>query len=286
MANHIADVTQQTFEQEVLAASYQQPVLVDFWAPWCGPCRTLTPLLEKLSDGYQGRFKLAKINSDVDQQLASHYQVRSIPTVKAFVNGEMINEFTGALSEGQLREFIDRLLPSLAEPLRAEASELWANGDQEGALAKLVEGSQLDPTNEGVRLDAAEVLIALGRQDEARQLLAMEYLAEAERAQSMRAQLDLAASAVDAGQLRAMLERVAANPKDHAARIELAKALAANRRYAEAFDQLLDSIMRDKTYNEGEARRIMLQLFEVLGAHPESDDLIRQYRRMLAAALN
>ncbi|HET6718543.1 MAG TPA: thioredoxin [Rhodocyclaceae bacterium] len=286
MAHHIADVTQQTFEQEVLAASYQQPVLVDFWAPWCGPCRTLTPLLEKLADGYQGRFRLAKINSDAEQPLASHYQVRSIPTVKAFVNGEMVNEFTGALSEGQLREFIDRLLPSLAEPLRAEAAELWANGDREGALARLVEGSQLDPANEGVRLDAAEVLIALGRQDEARQLLAMEYLAEVERAQSMRAQLDLAASAVDAGQLRAMLERVTADPRDHAARIELAKALAANRRYEEAFDQLLESIMRDKTYNEGEARRTMLRLFEVVGAHPESDDLIRQYRRLLATALN
>lgn len=286
MAHHIADVTQQTFEQEVLAASYQQPVLVDFWAPWCGPCRTLTPLLEKLADGYQGRFKLAKINSDAEQQLASHYQVRSIPTVKAFVNGEMINEFTGALPEGQLRDFIDRLLPSLAEPLRAEASELWASGDQEGALAKLVEGSQLDPANEGVRLDAAEVLIALGRQDEAQQLLAMEYLGEAERAQSMRAQLALAGAAVDAGQLRDMLERITANPKDHGTRIELAKALAANRRYAEAFDQLLDSIMRDKAYNEGEARRTMLQLFEVLAAHPEGDDLIRQYRRRLAAALN
>ena len=286
MSLHSVDATQQNFEQEVLAASFQHPVLVDFWAPWCGPCRTLKPMLEKLADEYQGRFKLAKVNSDENQEIAAHYQVRSIPSVKAFVNGEMVDEFTGALPEGQLRAFIDSLLPSPADPLRAEASALWASGDKDGALAKLVEGSQLDPANEGIRLDAAEVLIALGRSEEAQQLLGMEYKDEADRAQAIRAQLNLAASAVDAGQLRALLERVAANPKDHAARIDIAKALAANQRYAEAFDQLLESIMRDKAYNDGEARRTMLQFFDVLNTQPGGDDLVRQYRRMLATALN
>ena len=286
MSLHSVDANQQNFEQEVLAASFQQPVLVDFWAPWCGPCRTLKPMLEKLADEYQGRFKLAKVNSDENQEIAAHYQVRSIPSVKAFVDGEMVDEFTGALPEGQIRGFIDRLLPSPAEPLRAEASALWAGGNPEGALAKLVEGSQLDPAHEGIRLDAAEVLIALGRSEEAEPLLAMEYKNEEDRAQSIRAQLSLAASAVDPEQLRALLERVAANPKDHAARIEIAKALAASQRYEEAFEQLLESIMRDKTYNEGEARRTMLQFFEVLNAQPANDDVVRHYRRMLATALN
>ena len=286
MSLHSVDVTQENFEQEVLAASFDHPVLVDFWAPWCGPCRTLKPLLEKLAEDYQGQFKLGKVNSDENQAIATHFQVRTIPTVKAFVNGEVANEFTGALPEGELRAFIDRLLPSPAEPLRAEASALWASGDQEGALAKLVEGSQLDPKNEGIRLDAADLLIALGRNDEAQQLLGLEYTTEADRAQALRAKLSLAGSAIDAGQMRALLERIKANSKDHAARIELAKALAASQRYEEAFDQLLESIMRDKTYNEAEARNTMIQLFEVLSAQPAADDLIRQYRRMLSSALN
>ena len=286
MSQYSIDVTHQTFEQEVLTTSFQQPVLVDFWAPWCGPCRTLKPLLEKLADDYGGRFRLAKINSDENQEVASHYQVRSIPTVKAFVDGEVVTEFTGALPEGQLRDFIDRLLPSLADPLRTEASDLWSQGDPLGALTKLVAGSQLDPKNEGIRLDAAEVLIALGRAEEAQQLLSMEYSTDAGRAQALRAKQVLAASALDVEQIRGLLERVSTNPKDHAARIELAKALAANQRYEEAFDQLIESIAYDKLFNNGEARQAMLQLFDLLQVSPDGDDIVRRYRRMLAAALN
>jgi putative thioredoxin len=280
------DVTAEQFERDVLDASLDQPVLVDFWAPWCGPCRTLKPMLEKLADEYQGRFRLAKVNSDEQQELAARYQVRSIPAVKAFLGGELVDEFMGALPESQVRAFIDRLLPSPADPLRAEASALWTAGDREGALAKLVEGSRLDPANEGIRLDAAEVLIALGRGDEAKQLLELEYGDEKDRAASLKAQLDLASQRADPQALQALTERIRANPKDHAARIELARALAAERQYEAAFEQLLESIYRDKAYNDGEARRTMLQMFEMLAPDPINDDLIRHYRRTLSAALN
>jgi putative thioredoxin len=280
------DVTVEQFERDVLDASLDQPVLVDFWAPWCGPCRTLKPMLEKLADEYQGKFRLAKVNSDEQQELAARYQVRSIPAVKAFLGGELVDEFMGALPESQVRAFIDRLLPSPADPLRAEASALWSAGDREGALAKLVEGSRLDPANEGIRLDAAEVLIALDRGDEAKQLLELEYGDEKDRAASLKAQLELAGQRADPQALRALLEKIHANPKDHAARIDLARALAAERQYEAAFEQLLESIYRDKAYNDGEARRTMLQMFEMLAPDPINDDLIRHYRRNLSAALN
>jgi putative thioredoxin len=285
MPAHVIDVSLENFEPEVLAASFNQPVIVDFWAPWCGPCRTLTPLLEKLADEYQGRFRLAKINADENQEIATQLQVRTIPSIKAFVQGRVVDQFDGALPEGQLRSFIDSLMPSPADAYRAEAAELFHTGDAKGALAKLVEGSRVDPNNEGIRLDAVEVLLQLGNADEAKQLLdaVPSYEQENERAQSLRARLALSGTQVDFAALEA---RIATNPKDHAARIELAKGLAAGQRYPEAFEQLLESIYRDKNLNEGEARKTMLQFFEMLAPDPTADDLIRHYRRQLATALN
>lgn len=283
MSAYVIDVSLENFEQEVLAASFDQPVIVDFWAPWCGPCKSLTPLLEKLADEHQGRFRLAKVNSEENQEIAAQFQIRSIPAVKAFVDGRIVDQFEGALPESELRRFIDSLLPSPADIFRAEAAELFQRGDAKGALAKLVAGSQVDPTNEGIRLDAVDVLLQLGNIDEAKQLIEYDYQHEAERARSLRARLALSGTEVDFAALEA---RLAAAPKDHAARLELAKGLAAIQRYEEAFDQLLESIYRDKNYNDGEARKMMLQFFEMLAPDPSADDLIRHYRRQLSAALN
>jgi putative thioredoxin len=283
MSAHVIDVSLENFEQEVLAASFNQLVIVDFWAPWCAPCRTLTPLLEKLADEHQGRFRLAKINSEENQEIAAQFQVRSIPAVKAFIDGHIVDQFEGALPESELRRFIDNLLPSPADAFRAEAAELFHQGDAKGALAKLVAGSRVDPANEGIRLDAVDVLLQLGNIDEAKQLIEYDYQHEAERARSLRARLALSGTQVDFAALEA---RIAADPKDHVARIELAKGFAAAQRYEEAFDQLLESIYRDKNFNEGEARKTMLQFFEMLAPDPSADDLIRHYRRQLSTALN
>ena len=283
MSQFSVETTEADFHETVLDASFRQPVLVDFWAPWCGPCQTLKPLLEKLADAYGGRFLLARLNSDENPRLSAEFGVRSIPAVKAFVNGELVDEFAGVLPEGALREFIDKLLPSPVDPLRAEALALYEAGDSQGALAKLAEASQLDPENESVRLDAAELLISLGQVDEARGILDMAYELETTRVQALRAQLQFAGVA---GDENVLAERIAADPADLAARVDLARLLAARADYPAALAQLLEVVQRDRAFDDGVGRRTMLALFDAMWTDPGLDDLIRDYRRKLSAALN
>src|SRR5512143_1403184 len=152
MSEHALDVGLADFNQNVLEASKQRPVVVDFWAPWCGPCKSLKPILEKLAAEYGGKFLLAKINSDENQELAARYAVRGIPSVKAFVDGEVVDEFSGALPEGEVRTFLDRLVPSPADELRQHAAAARMAGDIAGALKVLGEASKIDPAHIGVRL--------------------------------------------------------------------------------------------------------------------------------------
>ena len=165
------DVSQADFDEKVVAASRKQPVVIDFWAPWCAPCKVLKPILEKLAEEYKGKFLLAKVNSDENQEIAARYAVRGIPAVKAMVDGKIVDEFTGALPEGQVRAWLDKIIPSPAEELRRAAQQRSAAGDLDGALQKLTEASTLDPDNEWVRVDAAELLLAMGNPDDAQPLL-------------------------------------------------------------------------------------------------------------------
>lgn len=277
------DVSLQDFEARVVQPSLEVPVVIDFWAPWCGPCQTLKPMLEKLAEEYQGRFLLAKINSDENPEISQHFGVRSIPSVKVIYQGQLVDEFNGALPEGQVRAFLDRIaLPPLGGDLRAEAAELVAAGELDAALAKLVEATREKPEDEGLRLDAVEVLMQLGRNDEAQQLLAAEYTQEAERAAALRARLALAAGAADTAPLEAKL---ATHPDDHAVRLELSRAYAAQSRFREALEAALEVVRRDRFFEEGAGRKAMLQLFEAL-ASEQYDDLVREFRRKLSAALN
>ncbi len=291
------DVSLADFEEKVLQASLQTPVVVDFWAPWCGPCQTLKPLLEKLADEYQGRFLLAKVNSDENQELAAHFGVRSIPSIKVVYQGQLVDEFSGALPEGQLRAFLDRIaLPGSPEGnLREQAAALVAEGQLDAALAKLVEASparrarpkggdptKANPADQAVQLDAVDVLLQLGRNDEAAQLLAGEFKEEAERAQTLRARLALAQGAADVAPLEA---RLSANPDDHAARLELAKAYAARQQFREALEAALEVVRRDRFFGEGAGRQTLLDFFTAL-AGGQHDDLVREFRRKLSATLN
>ncbi|MGB8147129.1 MAG: tetratricopeptide repeat protein [Azonexus sp.] len=284
MSQFSFDVSIEEFETKVIQASLQVPVVIDFWAPWCGPCQTLKPMLEKLAEEYAGRFLLAKVNSDENPELSQHFGVRSIPSVKVLYQGQLVDEFNGALPEGQIRAFLDRFaLPDAGGNLREEAAALVAAGHLDEALAKLSEASREKPGDEGIRLDAIEVLMQLGRNDEAGQLLAADYTQAADRANALRARLALAAGAADTAGLEAKL---VANPEDHATRLELARAYAGQNRFREALDNALEVVVRDRFFDEGAGRKALLQIFEALAGSEQFDDLVREFRRKLSAALN
>ena len=284
MSQFSFDVSIEEFEAKVIQASLQVPVVIDFWAPWCGPCQTLKPMLEKLAEEYAGRFLLAKVNSDENPELSQHFGVRSIPSVKVLYQGQLVDEFNGALPEGQIRAFLDRFaLPDAGGNLREEAAALVAAGQLDEALAKLSEASREKPGDEGIRLDAIDVLMQLGRNDEAGQLLAADYTQAADRANALRARLALAAGAADTTGLEAKL---AANPDDHAIRLELARAYLGQNRFREALDNALEVVVRDRFFDEGAGRKALLQIFEALGGSEQHDDQVREFRRKLSATLN
>ena len=285
MSEFAFDVSIEEFEAKVLIPAETVPVVVDFWAPWCEPCKVLKPMLEKLAEEYKGRFILAKVNSDESPELAQHFGVRSIPSVKVLFQGQLVDEFNGAIPERQIRAFLDRIaLPVGPEQinLREQAATLVAEGKLDDALAILVQASQANPQDQAIQLDAVDVLMQLGRKDEAKQLLAGDYANEPERANALRARLALLDGAADTAPLEA---RLAANPDDHAARLELSKAYAAQSRFREALDAALEVVRRDRFFDEGAGRKAILALFEALSGE-QYDDLVREFRRKLSAALN
>jgi putative thioredoxin len=279
MSEHALDVGLADFQQHVLEESKQRPVVVDFWAPWCGPCKSLKPILEKLAAEYGGKFLLAKINSDDNQDLATRYGVRGIPSVKAFINGEPVDEFSGALPEGEVRAFLDRLLPSPADEMRAQAAEMRHAGDTSGALQKLAEASRLDPAHVGIRLDATEIMLDLGEADEARRLIGSVPDDADPRVPQLRARLQfMGAAGEDEAALGA---RVAANEDDLEARLKLANLHVAAGQYEAGMDQLLEIIRRDRSFGDDIGRKTLLSVFNLL----DGDERVSRYRRLLASAL-
>ncbi len=284
MSGHVVDATAASFEHEVLEASKTLPVLVDFWAPWCGPCKALTPILEKLAAAYAGRFKLVKVNSDDNVELATAFGVRSIPDVMAFRDGKPVAHFLGALPEPQVRAFIDKLLPSPSELEHMRAAELKQSGDHANAVAALRKALDLDAANDPARLDLAELLIQIKRHDEAAKLLDeirpnIDFDA---RVEALKAAVAFARSRAEGPDEEALRAKLTANPDDHEARLAIARLHAGAKRYTEALDQLLEIVRRDKDWNDGEARKQMLNIFN-LAANQQA--LISEYRRKLASTL-
>ncbi len=279
MSEHALDVGLADFQQHVLDESKHRPVVVDFWAPWCGPCKSLKPVLEKLAAEYGGRFLLAKVNSDDNQELASRYGVRGIPSVKAFVNGAMVDEFSGALPEGEVRAFLDRLIPSPAEELRAQAAGLRAAGDLSAALQTLAEASRVDPAHLGVRLDAAEIMLDLGEADEARRLIASVPDDADPRVAQLKARLQF--MGVEGEDVATLTAQVAANENDLAARLKLANLLVAAGQHEAGMDQLLEIVRRDRGFEDDIGRKTLLAVFDLLGG----GEVVSRYRRQLSSLL-
>jgi putative thioredoxin len=280
MSEHALDVGLADFPQSVLEESRHRPVVVDFWAPWCGPCKSLKPILEKLAAEYGGKFLLAKINSDENQELAARYGVRGIPSVKAFIDGEQVDEFSGALPESEVRAFLDRLVPSPVDELRQQAAAARMAGDTAGALQLLAEASKLGPDYLGVRLDAAEIMLDLGETDEASRLIGSVADDADPRVAQLKARLQfLGAAGEDEAALRA---RVATNENDLDARLKLANLLVAAGQHEAGMDQLLEIVRRDRGFGDDIGRKTLLSVFNLLGG----GELVSRYRRLLASALN
>ncbi len=251
-----------TFEKDVIAASTLAPVLIDFWAPWCGPCKTLGPMLEKLEAEYEGKWRLVKVNVDENQELAAHFQVRSIPHVVAFADGRPVDQFIGVLPEGQLREFLDRLLPDGADAARAAASAALAEGRRDDAYDALKEALAFDPGYDDARLDLIELLLADGRADEARSEVALLSPKTTQgidaRYNAIKTRLDAVDAAAALPPTDALEASVAANPDDLDARFDLASAWIARHKYEGALEQLLAIVQRDRTFRDDIGRKTML----------------------------
>jgi putative thioredoxin len=279
------DTTLKTFQADVIDASMEVPVLVDFWAPWCGPCKTLGPMLEKLEQAYGGRFKLVKVDTDAEQQLAQHFRIRSIPTVFAFVGGQPADQFQGALPEGKLREFIDRLMPNPSDVELEQAGAALDRGDQAAATEHAKKAIALDPSNDSARLLYAQLLLAAGEPAAAQgQLDALSAQAKADpQVTGLMQQVAAAVEAAKPPSPDALLARVHANPADLQARLELAEYWIEYKEWAPALEQLLEIVQRDRAFHDDVGRKRMVQVFELAAAQPQ---LVSEWRRKLGGALN
>lgn len=280
---YVIDVTDETFATEVIETSKNVPVVVDFWADWCGPCRTLGPILERLAEEFNGVFILAKVDVDQNQQAARQYQVQGIPAVKAFYNGNIVGEFTGAQPEPKVREFLQTLIPSQADAYVKQGLEWESSGQLTRAEANYRGALDENGKHYPAMVSLGRVLLKQNKTDEGLESLKQipEGLPERAAADALMAAAEFLQAAANANEvsLRAAIE---AEPTEASHHYTLACLLASEERYEEALEAFLSVIRLDRPYKDDGARRAMLALFTIMGKESE---LARIYRRKLANVL-
>lgn len=283
-ADFVIDVSEQDFVTSVIERSHDVPVLVDFWAPWCGPCRSLGPVLERLAKEFRGAFILARVNTDENVNLAAQLGIRSIPNVWLFRDGQVVDQFIGALPEHEVREFLRRHCPTEADRLVAEGAKYYEQGDRALAARAYRQALAADAEHAGARLGLARLALVEGRESEAEEhLAAIPPLApEALEAEKVRQALAFQRECRAAGGEETCRQRLAKNPDDLDARYGLACCLAAAGRYQEALDEFLAIVAKNKYYRDEAARKAMLTIFSLVG---ERSELAEEYRTKLAWTL-
>ena len=280
----VYDVTEGEFQARVIERSMQVPVLLDCWAPWCGPCKSLGPLLEKLADSYGGAFELAKIDTDQAPQLSAALRIRSIPLVVLFIGGRPVDQFTGALPEGQIRAFLDKHLQPPGDPMQEILAEA-AQATPQDAEALLQEALQMVPGHPDASADLAQRLMARDALTEATALLdAVPAEARGDRDTALRKRLQIMANRPP-GDAAALAARVAANPRDFEARFALAAHQVFGGDYPAAFDNLLEVVLRDKAEGKPDRERARKQLIEWFAVCPDAE-AVNRGRRYLGMYLN
>lgn len=285
---HVFDLSQDTFEDEVLQASLETPILIDFWASWCGPCKALGPLLEKLADEYNGAFRLAKVDVDANQDLAAMFGIRSIPTVVLLKDGKPLDGFAGALPEGQLREFLAKHVEpatTLELPEQDVADDRAPENVESAAdaVTRIRAGMAADPDDESLKLDLALAQLRAGDFEAAQAALDAlpANLGTDERAVRLRGQLELAHALDKAPDAATLRQRIDADPQDWDARDMLGVRLVLGDAPAEGLDQFLSILRHQRDWNEGQARKRLLAAFQVL----DDAALVADYRRRMASVL-
>jgi putative thioredoxin len=278
----IIEVTRENYA-EVMEASSRVPVLMDFWASWCQPCQVLMPVLAKLAEEYAGKFLLGKLNTEEQQEIAAHFGIRSIPTVKLFRDGQPVDEFMGALPEGAVREFLDRHVAHESDGQLAEARELLLAGNADDAVALLSAASQADPENARITLALAEAQATAGDVPAAESTL--DNLPANEQAKpevsALRSHLYFAGQVAGTPDANELESRLRANPDDNEARLQLAMHRVVNQDYENAMNLLLELMQKDRSYGDDAGRSSLVRVFELLG----DDPLVGQYRRRMASLL-